>query len=207
MFNDYEVPLRIDVPVQREIVRGREVTVARADSGDEAPLLGNRFGFENTSSLEAAALYLRNPLYENDLLARGLNLGFCDNGRDAAFSGGISQDHLVRLLADARAPGCAERGYSLEDLAQNIESGAPVIALVNAAELWDCVDEPSLTEANHAVLIEGVVREIQSEEIAGFIIRDPDSSGNAFVDADKVTRMWLDAGGWQIVFAPAPHEL
>jgi hypothetical protein len=202
MFNEREVPLRIDVPVHREVVLGREVTVAEADAGNDVAPRGNPFGFENTSSLGAGALYLRNARSESDLVARGLNLGLCDNARDAALSGGVSQDQLVRLLQDARAPGRVERGYSLEDMAQNIEAGSRVIALVNAAELWGCVDEPSLIEANHAVLMEGVARDAQSEEIAGFFIRDPAASAKAFVDADKVSRMWLDAGGWQIVSSP-----
>jgi hypothetical protein len=178
------------------------MTVAAAAGDQPAARRGNPFGFENTASLAAAALYLRNALSESDLVARGLSLGLCDSARDATLSGGVSPDHLLRLLEDSRASSCAERGYSLEDLAQNIESGSRVIALVNAAELWDCVDEPSLIEANHAVLMEGVARDAQSEEIAGFFIREPASSGKGFVDADKVTRMWLDAGGWQIVSAP-----
>ena len=115
MSNEHEVPLRIDVPVHREVVHGREVTVAGADTGDEIVSSGNSFGFGNTSSLEAGALYLRNALSESDLVARGLHLGLCDNAQDTALSGGVSQDHLGRLLEDARAPGCAERGYSLED--------------------------------------------------------------------------------------------
>jgi hypothetical protein len=207
MFNEHDVPVRIDVPVRREVVLGREVTVAATDMGDEATPRGNSFGFENTSSLAAGAMYLRNAFSESDLVSRGLNLGFCDNTRDANLSGGVSQDQLVRLLEDSRVPGCAERGYSLEDMAQNIESGSSVVAFVNAGELWNRADEPSLIEANHAVLMEGVVRDAESEEITGFYIRDPASSGRSFVDADKVTRMWLDAGGWQIVSAPVSARL
>ena len=209
MFNDRDVSLRVDVPVRREFVLGREMTVATlADAGDD-PMAsrGNSFGFENTASLAAAALYLKSAISESDLVSRGLNLGFCDRTRDTALSGGVSQEDLLRLLEDSQAPSRAERGYSLEDLAQNIESGSNVIAFVNAAELWDCVDETTLIDANHAVLIDGVARDAQSEEIAGFFVRDPATHGKTvFVNTNKVTRMWLDAGGWQIVSAPVAPE-
>ena len=208
MFNDREVPIRIDVPVRREVVAGREVRVATVpDAGDEAPGAprGNplRSLRIRRAPWRVAALYSPKAGSKSDLVARGLNLGLCDSASDAAFSGGVSQDHLLRLLEDSDAPGAAERGYSLEDLAQIIESGSKVFAFVNAAELWNCVDEPSLIEANHAVLLEGVARDAQSDEIAGFFLRDPASSDTpVFVEADKIARMWLDAGGRQIVSAP-----
>lgn len=201
MSNSREVPLQIDVPVRREVALGREVTVAGAlDISEEADAeRGNPFGFENTAGLAAGALYLGRARSEAELVARALNLGWCDSAPDAALSGGVSLDHLLRLLKDSDVPGYAERGYSLEDLAQNIEAGSNVIAFVNAGELWDSAAELSLTEANHAVLMESVARDAVSEEIAGFFLRDPSSSAGIFVDAAKANRMWLETGGWQIV--------
>ena len=203
MSNFREVPLQVDVSVRREVIRGRDMTVAGVDmTAESTPQLSNPFGFENTSSLAAGALYLGRALSEGDLVTRGMHLGWCDDASDVALSGGVSQDHLLRLLANSDAPADSERGHSLEDLAQNIEAGSNVIAFVNAAELWDRADEPSMIEANHAVLIEGVARDALSEEITGFFIRDPSSPAPSFVDAAKVTRMWLEAGGWQIVSEP-----
>jgi len=202
MFSDREVPIRVDVPVRREIVLGREVTVATVpDAGDAAPApRGNPFGFKNTVSLAAGALYLRSHSSESDLVARSLNLGFCNTAKDTALSGGVSQEDLLRLLADANVASQAECGYSLEDLAQNIESGLKVIAFVNAGELWGYVDEPSVIEANYAVLMEGVARDAQSGEISGFFLRDPAAPEKAaLVDASTIARIWLNAGGWQIV--------
>lgn len=119
---------------------------------------------------------------------------------NAALSGDVSQEDLSRLLSDCLAPTRAERGYSLEDLAQNVESGSRVIALVNAGELRNQVDGPTLTDANCAVVIEGVVRDAHSQEIYGFLVRDPTEPDRAlFVDAARSGRMWLDTGGWQIV--------
>jgi hypothetical protein len=202
MFKDHEIPVRIDVPVRAEIVNGREVTIAGADTtGDLPPALrGNSYGYGNTASLAAGALYLLGGVSEGDLVNRGVDLGICNRVQDAAFSGGVSQDDLSRLLSETDAPNQLERGYSLEDLAQNIESGSKVIAFVNAGELWDSVVDISRSEGDYSVLIEGVARDAQSQEITGFLVRDPAAPDRpAFVDAAKVTRSWLDAGGWQIV--------
>ena len=208
MFDSREIPLQVDVPVRRQVILGRDMTVAGMDiTAESTPPHDNPFGFENTGSLAAGALYLRGAFSEADLVTRGMHLGLCDDASDVALSGGVSQDHLLRLLADSDAPAAAERGYSLEDLAQNIEAGSNVIAFVNAAELWDRADEPSAIEANHAVLMESVVRDAGSEEIAGFFIRDPSSPTATFVDAAKATRMWLEAGGWQIVSSPLSGRL
>ena len=71
---------------------------------------------------------------------------------------------------------------------------------MNAGELWGYVDEPSVIEANYAVLMEGVARDAQSGEISGFFLRDPAAPEKAaLVDASTIARIWLNAGGWQIV--------
>lgn len=202
MFKDHEVPVRIDVPVRTEVVNGREVAIARADTAGDEPAAprGNSFGYGNTASLAAGALYLRSAVSEGDLVSRGVILGICNRVEDTAFSGGVSPDDLARLLSESAAANQVERGYSLEDLAQNIESGSKVIAFVNAGELWDSVVDVSRIEGNYPVLVEGVARDPQSQEILGFLVRDPAAPGRPeFVDAGKLTRSWLDAGGWQIV--------
>jgi hypothetical protein len=196
MFDNSEIPLRIDVPVRADVVAGRDVTIAGVESAADTPR-GNDLGYGNTASLAAGALYLRG-VSERDLVDRGETLGLCNHAGDAAFSGGISQEDLSRLLSEADVPSRVERGYSLEDLAQNIEGGAKVIAFVNAGELWDSVEDVSRIEGNYPVLVEGVARDPQSQEIVGFVVRDPGAHGPAFVDAAKVERSWLDAGGWQI---------
>lgn len=207
MFEDREMPLQIDLPVRRESLRGREVTIACVEDAAERearPAGANPFGFASTASLAAVATYLGGAVSESELLSLGLGAGLCSRSSDAALSGGVSQEDLLRLLSDCRAPGRAERGYSLEDLAQSVESGSRVIAFVNAGELWDRSDDPSLGEANCAVVVEGVARDAQSQEIFGFLVRDPTAPGApVFVDAARTGRMWLDTGGWQIVPAMA----
>jgi hypothetical protein len=161
MFADRERLLEIDIPVRRELLQGREVTIACVP---------------DTVAREAASAI------------------------DTALSGEVSQEDLLRLLSDCQAPARAERGYSLEDLAQNVEAGSGVIALVNAGEFSDCVDGPTLTDANCAVVIEGVARDAHSQEICGFLVRDPTAPDRSvFVDSARTGRMWLDSGGWQIV--------
>ena len=203
MFDNREIPLHVDVPVRREILGGREVTVARVTDAPGAKALaerGNVFGFGNTASLAAGSLFSSSAVSEADLVSHSVNQGVCNAGQDVALSGGVSQEDLVNLLADFRVSGRAERGYSLEDLAQTLEAGSRVIAFVNAGELWDTVDEPSLIGANSAVVMEGVARDAQSQEICAFLMRDPARpEQEIFVDADKTMRAWLDAGGWQIV--------
>jgi hypothetical protein len=203
MLEDREMPLQIDLPIRRELLQGREVTIACvADAAHrEAPPVGaNPFGFAGTTTLATVALYLGGAVSESELVSLGLRSGLCSRSSDAALSGGVSQEDLLRLLSDCRAPGRAERGYSLEDLAHSVESGSRVIAFVNAGELWDRSDEPSLSDANCAVVIEGVARDAQSQEICGFLVRDPTAPDTSvFVDAARTGRMWLDTGGWQIV--------
>ena len=203
MFEDREIPLQIDIPTRREWLDGREVTIASvADApGEEvSPAGANPYGFASTTSLAAGALYLGSAVSEGDLLSLGLSRGFCNLSSEAALSGGVSQEDLLRLLAHSDSPGQAQRGHSLEDLAQTIESGSKVIAFVNAGELWDQADGPGLSEANRAVVIEGVARDAQSQQICGFLVRDPATPGRpAFADSARTTRMWLDTGGWQIV--------
>jgi len=210
MLENREVPLQIDVPVRHERLDGRDVTIAcAADAGtnpEARPVGANPFGFESTTSLATVALYLGGTVSESELVSLGLSRGLCSRSEDSALSGGVSQEDLLRLLSECRAPGRSERGYSLEDLAQSVESGSRVIAFVNAGELWDRSDEPSLGEANCAVVIEGVARDALSQEICGFLVRDPTAPATPlFVDALRTGRMWLDAGGWQIV--PAQPSL
>jgi hypothetical protein len=203
MFDNREIPLHVDVPVRREILGGREVTVARVTDAPGAEALaprGNVFRFGNTASLVAGSLFSSSAVSEADLVSRSVDQGVCNTGQDVALAGGVSQEDLVNLLADFRVSGRAERGYSLEDLAQPLEAGSRVIAFVNAGELWDTVYEPSLIGANSAVVMEGVARDARSQEICAFLMRDPARpEQEIFVDADKTMRAWLDAGGWQIV--------
>jgi hypothetical protein len=202
MFEHHEIPVRIDVPVRTEVVNGREVTIAGADTADDraSAMRGNSHGYGNTASLAAGALFLRSAASESDLVSRGVTLGLCTRAADSRFSGGVSADDLARLLRESNAANQVERGYSLEDLAQDIEAGARIIAFVNSGELWDSVVDVSGIEANYPVLVEGVARDAHSQEIAGFLVRDPAAGGGpAFVDADRLARSWLDAGGWQIV--------
>jgi len=203
MFEDQERLLQIDLPVHRELLDGREVTIAcvtDTPAREAAPAGTNPFGFATTTSLATVALYLGGAVSESELVSLGLSRGLCNRSSDTALSGGVSQEDLLRLLSDCRAPARAERGYSLEDLAQNVESGSRVIALVNAGELWDQPDGSTLTDANCAVVIEGVARDAHSQELCGFLVRDPTAPDRSvFVDAAQTGRMWLDTGGWQIV--------
>lgn len=203
MFEDREMPLEVDLPVRHELLDGREVTLAcvpDTTAHEAAPAGANAFGFASTTGLATVALYLGGAVSESELVSLGLSTGLCSRSSDSALSGGVSQEDLLRLLSDCRAPARAERGHSLEDLAQSVESGSRVIAFVNAGELWGQADDPSLSDANCAVVIEGVARDAQSQEICGFLMRDPTAPDRSvFVDAARTGRMWLDTGGWQIV--------
>jgi hypothetical protein len=163
MHDHREIPLTVDAPVRRELLDGREVSIAIA-----AGMPGEEAGYASLDTVRAA--------------------------------GAVSQEELLRALSEHGAFVCAERGHSLEDLAQEIESGWKVIAFVNAGELWDRTDDPSLGGANHAVVVEGVVRDAHSQELCGFMALDPAVSDcAAFLSAEKAVRVWMDAGGWMIV--------
>jgi len=125
MFEDRERLLQIDLPVRRERLQGREVTVACVPdtaAREVRPAGANAFGFAGTTGLATVALYLGGNVSENELVSLGLSRGLCSRADAGALSGGVSQEGLLHLLSDCRAPARAERGYSLEDLAQSVES-------------------------------------------------------------------------------------
>lgn len=108
----------------------------------------------------------------------------------------LSPAGLSANLSAAGIPARVDRGYSLEDLAQQIEHGRGVIALVNLGLLRDNPAALDNGEANHAVLVLGLVRERKSMALLEARIFDPGSSVPVRpIGAAELERCWLDAGG------------
>lgn len=99
-----------------------------------------------------------------------------------------------------------EQGESLEDLAQQIESGRWVVLLVNAGAAWG---EPRAVDhqaANHACLVASVARDVRSGEVLGAFIRDPVRPRSQFLAADRLVEAWLVPGGAMIVVQGSPEK-
>lgn len=112
----------------------------------------------------------------------------------------LSPAGLSAKLSAAGIPSRVDRAYSLEDLAQQIEHGRGVIALVNLGFLRGDATTLDSGEANHAVLVLGVVRERQSMTLLEASIFDPGSSALArLVPSAELERCWLDAGGELVI--------
>jgi hypothetical protein len=163
----------------------------------------NGLGFRNTGGLLACAQSLRlfgRRLEEAEVVGYAVRGGFCDTAEDLHLSGGTPLYQLARLLGTLGVPARVEAGQSLEDLAQHLESGAGVIIGVNAGELWNSASHLGGGEANYALLVTSVARELTYGKIVGFFVNDT-LAGKAgkFIDAATMQRAWSGAGGWQVV--------
>jgi hypothetical protein len=91
-----------------------------------------------------------------------------------------------------------EPGESLEDLAQQIEIGRLVLAVMNAGTAWDAPDAAGCGEPDHPVLVSAVARAPATGDLIGVFARDPSYDGVRFVTAEHLVRAWLLPGGWMV---------
>jgi hypothetical protein len=91
-----------------------------------------------------------------------------------------------------------EPGESLEDLAQHVEFGRAVLAVVNAGTAWNTPDALENGEPDHPILVSAVARDAGTGQLLGVYARDPTRARAEFVPAEQLARAWLVPGGWMI---------
>jgi Peptidase_C39 like family len=225
-FNDLPVELGPDLPVTdwgefTDVPRHLDVL----PNGSETLVIGdpegckdfnhkqgdNDLGFQNDCGLVSCQDVLRQfgiLVTESDIVHHAVENGECQIADNPETSGGSSLQEQANLLTDYGIPAYAESGYSLEDLASQVEHGHGTIAAVNSGALWNDPGSYDNGEPNHAITITGVARDPYTNQIQGFYINDSAPPESAeFVKADAMEIAWLPYGiGGCLVTGPVlPH--
>ena len=202
-----DLPGWTDLPTVLDVLPdGREALVVGdvRDLADFSHLQGdNPFSFQGTCGLVSCEDVLRRfgaDVTEGGVVGYAIGSGLCNVSDDPLSSGGTTVADQARILSDFGVPAHVDVGRSLEDLADDIERGSGVIVAANAGVLWDAPNHYDFGQPNHSVVVTGVARDPGSGVVSGFFINDS-GTGEAgrFVDADAMSRAWVDAGGSAVV--------
>lgn len=166
----------------------------------------NRYGFGATSALVVGAQSLRRRgelVSEQSLVEEALTHALCTVLDETHLSGDVTVAGLQELLQAHGTRTALQRGHSLEDLAQPIETGADILVLVNAGELWCEALGFDMGSTNHIVAVTGVYRDANDGAIVGVTLTDPfQPEASHVVDAKTAERSWLATGGFLLVLEP-----
>jgi hypothetical protein len=121
-------------------------------------------------------------------------------GEDFAPLGMAAPEALAQTLADFDVPAHVEKAQSSEDLAHYLESGSGVLVAVNLGELCNSPADFGNGDANAVAVALAVAREANTGDIVGWYLNDVVArQARTLIDAPRMQRAWLDAGGWLIV--------
>jgi hypothetical protein len=161
------------------------------------------YNSQDSTTLNLCEHYLRQfgiMSSQIDLIDYALQHGYCHLTDAPWLALSITLDQMDQLLASFAISLSIEQSYSLEDLAQNIESGKSVAIFVNAEKLWNFIHEYYSDESNHLVVVTRLARDRISGEIRGFYVYDAFAdAADYFVDMLTMQLAWLDVGGQQLV--------
>ncbi|RYX80676.1 hypothetical protein EON83_27585 [bacterium] len=196
-----------EVPQTIEIIDGQECVVIGDVEGtaDFSHLQGdNPFGYQGTCGLCSCENILDSfgiQVSEADVVKYAIENDLCFegdpiSGDDPGMLGGTTVDGQAQILTDLGVPAHGETGQTLEDLAADIENGNGVIAEVDAGVIWNDPNSSGNGQANHAIVVSGVVRDPATGEIEGFYVNDS-GTGEAgkFYDAATFEEAWTNTGG------------
>ncbi|KAF5053990.1 MAG: hypothetical protein KA967_00990 [Methanoculleus sp.] len=220
LFRPDELGRTIEAPYHVETFPdGREVLVIGDPErdGQDIHIQGdNTYGFEGDCGLcscQGILNLLGIHLSEDDIVRYAVDHGLCHIDLDPRQSGGTTLEQQTELLNDLGVPAHWEVGLSMEQLAEYVEQGHYMIAEVNAGVLFDEVqgigDDPE--QSNHAIVITGVARDLQTGSIVGFYVNDTggfcrnsdgSARGGALVDAAHMKSGWADTGGLCVIAEP-----
>lgn len=181
--------------VPGEVVEERGRTVERIGDIEKARAIyekqgQNELGYTGTCGLATIAGLLRMlgvEVTENDIVKYAQENDLCLwRDQPPYFQGATTIPQQRAILAAAGVPTItidADDGLSLDRVAQAVESGQLVLAGLNAGNLWREEIGGSEGEqahrnhyqdgqANHAVAVVGVARDVHTHEITGFYIND-----------------------------------
>ncbi len=186
---------------------GREVWVGGDPRGCEQfnHLQGdNTFGYKGTCGLVSCEDILNQfgqRVTEDEIVAYARKNDLCEHSRWLELTapdmcGGTTPEWQAQILRDYGVPARVEYHGSLAQLADDVAQNRGVIIEANAGVLWD---EPNAYDdgaANHAVVVTGVARDVDTQAIVGFYINDsaPPASGR-LVSVETLQEAWLQARG------------
>lgn len=111
----------------------------------------------------------------------------------------------ARILSDYGVPAHAERGRSIEWLAEAVQHGHGVIVGVNAGVLWSNPRNLGTGEANHAITVTGIARDPDDGALLGFFINDSGTGKSAqFVSCHLMVTAFARTGGYCVI-TDFPH--
>jgi hypothetical protein len=194
----YEVPCHLEL-----IPGGQEGLVLGDIEGRklETHVQGaNRYGFEGTCGLVSCEGILRHfglNLTEQDVVQHALEHRECFYvPGDATKSGGTIPEMQAQVLRDFGIPAHVETLRSLGDLTTYLQEGRGIILGVNAGMLWNNPNAWETGQANHAVVLTGVVVSPDTGQLLGFSINDSATgAAGQFVDATRLYHAWGATGG------------
>jgi len=200
-----------EVPQEVVVIDGQDYVVTGDVAGTAADshLQGdNEFGYQGDCGLVSSENILDSfgiDVSENDVVKFAIDNNLCDTGTgtgsdDPSMLGGTSVEGQAEVLTDMGVPAHGETGGTLEDLAANIENGHGVIAEVDAGVIWNDPNSSGNGQANHAIVVSGVVRDPATGQIEGFYVNDS-GAGEAgkFYDAATFEKAWTETGGNSVV--------
>jgi hypothetical protein len=117
-----------------------------------------------------------------------------------AQSGWTLPAEQAAILTDYGVPAHAEYGQRVDRLAQAVQGGHGVIAMVNAGVLWSDPRVLGHGQANHAITITGIACDPYDGALFGFYINDSgDGQSGRFVSAHLMTSAFEHEGGFCVV--------
>jgi hypothetical protein len=115
-------------------------------------------------------------------------------------SGWTYPGEQARILCDYGVPAHPDQARSIEWLAGAVELGHGVIIGVNAGMLWANPRNLGAGEANHAVTVTGIARDIADGALLGFFVNDSGTGKSAqFLGCQLMTTAFLRAGGYCVI--------
>ena len=163
----------------------------------------NPYGYSGTCGIISCEMILRNfgiVVTETDLVKYCIDNGLCRRDGPPAYRGGTTVYSQARLLNDFGVPAEIQLQAGLSDLSNWVESGKDVIVAANAGVLWNDATYFDGGIANHAVVVTGVARSPDNNEILGFYITDSGiGKSGRFVDAHTMDIAWSKAGGMGVI--------
>ena len=202
-FQELRPPSDADLPVRLEFLAdGREVAVTGPEPDaldrwlERQELPGNGAGSLVVGWLSLERLSVEVTMEE--LVAVAVSEGAEAPGDDLA-APDLPLLSLRDVLADTGVVVSAERAYSLEDLAAEIESGRGVVLAGDAGCLFD---DPARFSggANTTVLVMAVARDLASSELVAFdVLTVGDKPQVNRVPATALVQGWLSIGSLYLV--------
>ena len=168
----------------------------------------NSLGFEGTCglcSVQDIANQYGLPITEDEIVQFAAAHHLCDTHGTPDDCGGTTIDTQAQLLADMGIMAMPQKGMSVEQLASTFEEGHKIIIEVNAGILFQGVLPDDICaravgknphEANHAIVVTGIVRDPQTGAVVGIYVND---SGYPlpvqFISVENLQQGWVQTGG------------